>query len=71
LGSSLREEAGQDGALSLQFSSAPAHGSFRALAADLLVDPGVLLRVERNAKGQVQALVYSSERVRRPRYTRY
>ncbi|MBL8330911.1 MAG: beta-lactamase family protein [Rubrivivax sp.] len=70
LGSSLRLEAGKDGALRLQIGSAPAQGPLQALAADLLVGPGVLLRVERDAKGQVQALVYSSERVRRLRYTR-
>jgi hypothetical protein len=70
IGGSLRLEAGKDGALRLEIGSAPAQGPLQALAADLLVGPGVLLRIERDAMGQVQALVYSSERARRLHYTR-
>jgi CubicO group peptidase (beta-lactamase class C family) len=70
LGGDLKLEPGKDGALLLQAGGDPEQRPLQLLAADLLVGPGVVLRIERDAQSRVTALIYSSERVRGLRYTR-
>lgn len=71
LGGALKLEAGSDaGTLMLQTGVDPDRRPLQALSADLLAGPGVVLRIDRDARGRVSALVYTSERVRGLRFTR-
>lgn len=68
LGAALKLEL-KDGALQMKAGSDADARPLQLLAPDLLSGPGVVLRIERDAKGRVKTLVYSSERVRGLRYT--